>query len=99
MDEGFVGEFMDRDKEKLEISVIGRLLSIEALLLLMGAAMLVSGVLTIQVARILWGGVIVLGALALYFIRRKESRKQGRFCCLNERKEREPKEHNHAGKG
>jgi type VI protein secretion system component VasK len=65
----------------------------------MGAAMLVSGIVTIQVTRILWGGVIVIGALALHLLRRYECRKQERLRSFNERKEAESKEHNHAGKG
>lgn len=94
---------MDTNKEKQEISVIGRLFSIEALLVLMGIAMLVSGVVTGQVMQLFWGGIIVVGSVVLHFVRKKDWKKhweeQEQMRQFYEQKQREMKEKNDAGKG
>jgi len=66
---------MDHDKERQEITVIGRLLSMEALLILMGLLSLVSGILTHDPLRLLLG-VIILSALALFLILRRRKRRK-----------------------
>jgi hypothetical protein len=93
---------MDKDKEKQEISVIGRLLSIETLLFLMGIASLVSGIVTGASIQLFWGGLILTGSVALHFVRKKDWKKhweeQEQFKQLYEQRERERKEKDAAGK-
>ena len=60
------------DKEKQEISVIGRLFSIEALLILMGLFSLGSGIWTKETIQIFWGLMIIGGAVILHFVRKKD---------------------------
>ena len=66
---------MDKDKEKQEISVIGRLLSIEALLIVMGLVCLVSGIVTGESMQLFWGGMIIGGSVILYFVKKKDWKK------------------------
>ena len=66
---------MDKDKQRQEISVIGRLFSIEVFLFLMGVASLVSGYFTTQLIQIFWGVMIVSGAIVLHFVRKKDWKK------------------------
>lgn len=63
---------MDKDKEKQEISVLGRLFSLEALLIVMGLFSLISGVIVNDPTRILLG-VIIIGGFFLYFLYRKRT--------------------------
>jgi len=65
---------MDRDKQKQEISLIGRLLSLEALLVVMGLLSLISGIITRDLLRLSFG-IIILGgaALAVIFRRRRKT--------------------------
>ena len=63
------------DKEKQEISVLGRLFSMEALLLLMGCISLASGFYTGEPTQYFWGGMIITGAVALHFVRKKDWKK------------------------
>ena len=66
---------MDKDKAKQEISVIGRLFSIETLLFLMGIASLVSGIITGEAIQLFWGGLILTGTVALHYVRKKDWKK------------------------
>ena len=66
---------MDKEKEKQEISVIGRLFSIEALLIVMGLACLVSGFVTGEAIQLFWGAMIVGGSVVLYFVKKKDWKK------------------------
>ena len=66
---------MDKEKEKQEISVIGRLFSIEALLIVMGLACLVSGFVTGEAIQLFWGVMIVGGSVVLYFVKKKDWKK------------------------
>ncbi|WP_243370569.1 hypothetical protein [Geotalea sp. SG265] len=90
---------MDRDKEKQEISLIGRLFSLEALLILMGIFCLVSGVTTGEATQVFWGVMIIGGAVVLHFVRKKDWKKhweeQERLKALCEMREREKKEREH----
>ena len=61
---------MDRDKQKQEISLIGRLLSLEALLVIMGLLSLASGIITRDLLRFSFG-VIILGGAALAVVLRR----------------------------
>jgi uncharacterized membrane protein HdeD (DUF308 family) len=66
---------MYKDKEKQEISVIGRLFSIEVLLVIMGIVCLVSGIVTGAVIQLFWGVMIIGGSVALYFVKKKDWKK------------------------
>ncbi len=65
---------MDKNKERQEISLIGRLLSMEALLVLMGMLSLVSGILAHDALRLLLGLIILAGLCLLIILRRKRRR-------------------------
>jgi len=69
---------MDRDKEKQEISLIGRLFSLEALLILMGFLTLLSGIIYMQWVRVILGLVILSGCILLLFMRKKIPKKSER---------------------
>ena len=56
---------MRSDKENQEISVLGRLFSLEALVLLMGVVTLVYGLATARSAHILLGASVLAVALLL----------------------------------
>ena len=93
---------MDKDKEKQEISVIGRLFCIEVLLLLMGIGSLVSGVVTGQATQMFWGVMIIGGSIALHFVRKKDWKKhweeQEELKRVYDEKSRERKDRDGAGK-
>lgn len=61
---------MDKDKERQEISLLGRFLSMEALLVLMGALSLVSGILAADWIRIA-SGLAIIAALFILLLRRR----------------------------
>ncbi|MHC1698437.1 MAG: hypothetical protein AB9919_10350 [Geobacteraceae bacterium] len=67
---------MDRDKQKQEISLIGRLFSLEALLVIMGLLSLVSGIITRDLLRLSLG-IIILGGTLLAIIFRNKRKRQG----------------------
>jgi len=62
---------MDKDKERQEISLIGRIFSLEALLILMGLLSLLSGIIRMQRTQIFWGVVAIGGSLLLLFVRKR----------------------------
>jgi hypothetical protein len=62
----------DNDKQRQEVSLIGRILSMEALLLLMGVASLIYGIVNSAVMNIFWGVVIIPGVFILMKVRRKD---------------------------
>ena len=62
---------MDKEKERQEISLIGRIFSLEALLILMGLLSLLSGIIRMQRTQIFWGVVAIGGALLLLFVRKR----------------------------
>ncbi|HET6420574.1 MAG TPA: hypothetical protein VFG19_10480 [Geobacteraceae bacterium] len=66
---------MDKDKEKQEISVLGRLFSLEALLVVMGAVSLISGAVRRNFTGLLLGSLILGGLLLFIIIRRRSNRK------------------------
>jgi hypothetical protein len=63
---------MDKDKQRQEVSLIGRILSIEMLLLVMGVASLIYGIVNGQTMNIFWGIVIVPGVFILLKVRKKD---------------------------
>lgn len=86
----------DNEKQKQEISLIGRLFSMEALLIIMGLFSLISGLHTGQPTQMFWGGMILLGAIILHRVRKKDWKKhweeQERQKALYEMKAQERKE-------
>ncbi|RNC71418.1 MAG: hypothetical protein ED859_04510 [Desulfuromonadales bacterium] len=90
------------DKEKQEISLIGRLLSMEVLLCLMGVASLVSGIITGEVMQLFWGGMIIVGSIVLHFVRKRDWKKhweeQEAMRLRYEERLKAEKERNDAGK-
>jgi len=66
---------MDKDKQRQEVSIIGRILSMEALLLLMGVASLIYGITEKATINIFWGIVIIPGVFLLMKVRKKDWKK------------------------
>ena len=62
----------DPNKERQESSLIGRILSMEALLLLMGIASLAYGIIKDMPMNIFWGVVIIPGVFLLHKVRKKD---------------------------
>lgn len=62
----------DTQKEIQEASLIGRILSMEAFLLLMGIASLVYGIVNDMSMNIFWGLVIIPGVFVLHKVRKKD---------------------------
>ena len=67
---------MDNNKQLQEASLIGRFLSMEALLMLMGVASLLYGIINSSLPHICWGLVIIPGILLLVKVRRDRRRKK-----------------------
>ena len=67
---------MDKEKEKQEITLIGRIFSLEALLILMGLFSLLFGIIYMQGVQVILGSVIIIGSILLLFIRKKIWKKQ-----------------------
>jgi hypothetical protein len=67
---------MDNDKEKQEISLIGRIFSLEVLLIVMGIFSLLSGIVYKQGMQVFWGLVIIGGSILLFFVRMRYLRKR-----------------------
>ncbi len=65
----------DENKARQEVSLIGRILSIEALLLLMGIASLYYGITRGASMNIFWGIVIIPGVFILMKVRKKDWKK------------------------
>ena len=66
---------MSSEKEQQEISVLGRLLSMEALIFLMGLISLGYGLTIGTGVNIFFGIVILGGSVALYFVKKKDWKK------------------------
>jgi flagellar biosynthesis component FlhA len=62
-------------KERQEISLVGRLLSLETMLLMMGVASLIYGIVNGVETSMLWGVVIITGVFILMKVRRKDWQK------------------------
>lgn len=56
---------MTREKEQVEISLLGRLLSLEALIFLMGVVSFIYGVATLRLLNIIIGAAVLLAAALL----------------------------------
>ena len=66
---------MSSDKEHLEISILGRLLCLEAVIFLMGLVSLGYGIVTGAGVNVFFGVFILAGSVALYFVKRKDWKK------------------------
>jgi len=66
---------MNTEKQRQEISLIGRILSMEAFLLLMGVSSLIYGIVNDAMMNIFWGVVIVPGVFLLMKVRKKDWKK------------------------
>ena len=62
----------DAQKEIQKASLIGRILSMEAFLLLMGIALLVYGISNDATMIIFWACVIIPGVFVLYAVRKRD---------------------------
>ncbi len=85
------------EKEKQEISLVGRLFSLEALLLLMGLFSLGSGIYTGELTQLFWGVMILVGGVVLHFVRKKDWKKhwaeeEARRQTLQERQKEKKRE-------
>ncbi len=93
---------MSGNKENQEISVLGRLFSLEMFLFLMGIVCLVSGIITGELMQLFWGGMISVGSVILHFVRKKDWKRhweeQEQMRQRFEQRERERKEHDTTGK-
>ena len=66
---------MDQDKQRQEVSLIGRILSIEALLFLMGCFSLYHGIVNDKPVSIFFGVIIIPGVFILSKVRKKDWKK------------------------
>lgn len=66
---------MDTQKIAGSTSIVGRIFSLETLLVLVALFFFYSGSQTGEVTQIFWGIMIGVGAVALYFVRRKDWKK------------------------
>jgi len=64
---------MDNDKEKQEISLIGRIFSLEVLLIVMGILSLISGIVYRNGMQMFWGVVVIFGGVLLLILFRKRN--------------------------
>lgn len=62
----------DAQKEIQEASLIGRILSMEAFLLVMGVASLAYGIVNDMTMNIFWGCVIIPGVFILHKVRKRD---------------------------
>jgi hypothetical protein len=65
-------QFMDKKQQITTTSLVGRILSLETVLVLVALFFLYSGFRTGEATQIFWGIMIGVGAVALYFVRRKD---------------------------
>ncbi len=65
----------DQNKEVQEASLIGKLLSMDALILVMGVASLIYGVMEQIAINIFWGCLIIAGFFILLKVRKKDWKK------------------------
>lgn len=66
---------MDTKQQPARTSFIGRICSLETLLVLAALFFLWSGIRTGEVTQIFWGVMIGAGSVGLYFVRRKDWKK------------------------
>ncbi|MBI2354117.1 MAG: hypothetical protein HYV06_03650 [Deltaproteobacteria bacterium] len=89
----------DKNKERQEISLIGRILSMEALILLMGCLSLIYGVIKGEMMSIFWGALILCAFLALLKVRKKDWKKHWEELEAEQKAREERKKRNSPGNG
>ncbi|HWI40791.1 MAG TPA: hypothetical protein VNX25_04830 [Verrucomicrobiae bacterium] len=62
-------------QEKKDVSFIGRLISLETFIVVAGAASLIYGFYTGAVVSVFYGVIILVGAVVLGFVRKKDWKK------------------------
>lgn len=82
----------DDTKELQEASLVGRILSLEAVLMLMGIISLIYGLLNGKTINIFWGVVIIPGVFVLNKVRKKDWKAHWR-SLESEAEERRKREH------
>lgn len=80
----------DDAKELQEASLVGRILSLEAVLLLMGVVSLVYGLLKGASMSIFWGIVIISGVFLLHKVRKIDWKSHWKALEKKEQQGREP---------
>lgn len=60
------------EKEKQEISLIGRIFCMEALLIVAGLFLVGSGIYREEYMQLFWGVMIITGAIVLNLVRKKD---------------------------
>ncbi len=93
---------MNKEKEQQELSVLGRLLSMEAFIFLMGLVSLWYGFTQGTGVNIFFGLFILCGSVVLYFVKRKDWKKhweeqEAIKLRLDEIRKREKEEKKHEG--
>ncbi len=68
---------MDKEKEKQELSLIGRIFSLEALLILMGILSIIAGAIYREMDKVFWGAVILCVAVLLNLVRKRGGKGKG----------------------
>ncbi len=63
---------MTKEKEEQEISLVGRIICLEALILVMGVISLIYGMVNGTAINIFWGVIILVGAVVLHFVRKRD---------------------------
>jgi hypothetical protein len=63
---------MDKDKEREEISLIGRIFSLEVLLIVMGLLSLISGIIRMERTQIILGGAVIVASMLILIVRKKK---------------------------
>ncbi len=66
---------MDKDKQRQEISLIGRIFSMESLIFLMGCLSLIYGIAEAKPMNLFWGVIILCGFFVLRMVRKKDWKK------------------------
>lgn len=89
----------DGNKERQEISLIGRILSMEALILLMGFLSLIYGLVEGEMMSVFWGALILCGFLALLKVRKKDWKKHWEELEAEQKAREERKKRNSPGNG
>jgi len=82
----------DDQKELQEASLLGRLLSLEAVLMLMGVASLVYGLINGEYINTFFGLVIIPGVFVLHKVKRKDWKAHWAQLEAQQRREQERKD-------
>lgn len=81
----------NNEKQRQETSLVGRLLSLEAALLLMGAGSLIYGLINGVFMNIFFGVIIIPGVFVLHKVKRKDWKAHWAELEAQQQRERERK--------